>query len=145
MAKTNKVATFSSKDQIEEKIDLYVQGLADGLSKKAAYEAAGYAVEASSSNACKFHKRYNKEIHNALRYKIGDAAPLALNALIRIMTTGQSETARVKAALEILDRSGHDKTTRIQVQEEAPKSRQDLEAQLKTLLKNEPNVTLLDS
>jgi len=60
------------------------------------------------------------------------------------MVNGKSETARVKAALEILDRAGLDKTTRIQIGQDEPKTQSELQNQLKALLMANPEMNIFE-
>ena len=126
---------------IEERVQAYAQALCEGMSKSAAYGAAGYSC-VTASNAVVFHRRYEKEIKKEIHRNLGAKAGLAISVLIDIMLNGSSEMARTKCSLEILDRAGYDKTTKISVQNEEPKSMEELQAELQKLLKSNPAVEL---
>jgi len=136
------VAIESVKDSsLEERINTYAASLCEGNNKKEAYEAAGYSC-ATFSNAAVFHRRYEKEIRKEIHNQLGGKAGLAISVLIEIMLSGKSETARVKSAIEVLDRAGYDKTTKISVQNDAPKTKDELQLELQALLKANPSVEL---
>lgn len=136
----------NSRVELQERISLYIDAILDGKSKRESYIIAGYADDNTGSNASKFHKRYNTEIQREYSVRISDRVPVALNALTDIILYGKSETAIVKASLEILDRAGHDKMTRIQVSQEKPKTHAELQSELAELMKNaSPDVKLLEN
>ena len=142
MAKTNLVAIESVKDtSVEERIEAYSLALCEGKSKAHAYEAAGYSC-ATASNAAVFHRRYEKEIKKEIHRNLGAKAGLAISVLIDIMINGSSEMARTKCSLEILDRAGYDKTTKISVQNEEPKTMSELQTELQSLLKANKGIEL---
>ena len=126
---------------IEQRIELYALALCEGKSKAKAYDAAEYSCP-TASNAVVFHRRYEKEIKKEIHRNLGAKAGLAISVLIDIMLNGSSEMARTKCSLEILDRAGYDKTTKISVQNEEPKSIEELQAELQKLLKSNPAVEL---
>ena len=131
-----------SETSMDERISKYVEVWVTSGNKTEAYEAAGYA-SATPSNAYNFHKQHHEKITREAAMHLCGHVPLALKTLTDIMVNGKSETARTKCAIEVLDRAGLDKTTKIQIGNEEPKSQEDLQAQLKSLLMNSPELDIL--
>lgn len=119
---------------LSERINVYAEAWLDTKSKRKAYEAAGYK-SATHSNAAAFHAQHWDEIKKHVSTKMASHVPMAIEVLAEVATKGRSETARVKAALELLDRAGFDKTTKIQVNQEEAKDHDTLKAELQELLK----------
>jgi|TARA_R110000744_G_scaffold1241_1_gene4318 hypothetical protein len=139
----NVVHIESVKDSsLEERIAVYSESWVNGSNKREAYEAAGYS-SATFSNAANFHKRYKKEIDKEILGHLGNKVPLALDTLVSVMVSSQSDTARVKAALEVMDRAGFDKQTRISIDHQDPKNKEELQKELATLLALNPNIGVL--
>jgi len=136
------VKLASVKDTtIEERISKFAEAWVNGANKTESYAAAGYSCP-TASNAYNFFKKHQVAIVREVQLHLQNKVPLALKTLAEIMVNGKSETARVKASLEILDRGGFDKQTRIQINEESPKSQEDLKAQLKELLTSNPDIMI---
>lgn len=118
---------------LEDRIRAYAHAWVNGARKQDAYRQAGYKC-ATPSNAAVFHRRYQAEIDKVVMEEIQGKAAKALQVLEEIMLHGKSETARTKAALEILDRGGYGKETKIQIGHDQPKSKEELQSQLLALL-----------
>ena len=142
MSKNNLAHLPSTNEtSLQERIVKYSEVWLATSNKREAYEAAGFAC-ATGSNAYNFHKRHHEAITREASMHVASHVPKAIAALSDIMVNGKSETARVKAALEIMDRAGLDKTTRIQIGNDEPKSQDDLRKQLKGLLVSNPELVL---
>ena len=142
MSKSNVVQLPSTNEtSLKERITKYAEVWLATSNKRAAYEAAGYSC-ATGSNAYNFHKQHHEAITREASMHVASHVPKAIEALSDIMINGKSETARVKAALEILDRAGLDKTTRIQIGNDEPKNQDDLRKQLQGLLASNPELAL---
>jgi len=140
MAKSNVISLPPvAETTLKERIRKYAEVWISSGSKTAAYEAAGYA-SVSSANAWNFHKQHHELITKEAAMYLSGSVPLALKTLNDIMTNGKSETARTKCALEVLDRSGLDKTTKIQIGNDEPTDASALKAQLAALLKANPEL-----
>jgi len=144
VGKLNQANNKLASTTIAERIKIYTTALANGSNKRDAYAAAGYGCP-TFSNAHNFHEKYHKEIDKELRNVIHSKVPTALQVLEEVMVSGKSETARVKAALEILDRAGFDKQTKIQIGSSEAKSEDQLKQELQQLLTANPDVLLIDS
>jgi hypothetical protein len=85
------------------------------MSATEAYKLCGYSESTAGRNVWHFMKKYEireiieerladytKEVSDHIKMKSQDA----LDVAYRIMTTGENEFARLKAAQDILDRSG---------------------------------------
>ena len=142
MSRSNVVSLPSvNETTLKERIQKYAEVWITTGNKTAAYEAAGYSCP-TPSNAYNFHKQHYETITKEAAMAISSNVPIAIQTLTSIMINGKSETARVKAALEVLDRAGLDKTTRIQIGHEDPKTKEELQSQLKELLLSNPDVGL---
>lgn len=138
MASSNVVSLPPTNETtLKERIAQYAETWLATGNKRAAYEAAGYACS-SGSNAYQFHKQHHEAITKEAAMHVASHVPKAIMALSDIMENGKSETARVKAALEIMDRAGLDKTTRVQIGNDTPKTGDELKAELKALLAVNP-------
>jgi maleate cis-trans isomerase len=133
----------TSETSLQERIVKYAEVWLATSNKREAYEAAGYSC-ATGSNAYNFHKQHHEAITREASMHVASHVPKAIEALSDIMVNGKSETARVKAALEIMDRAGLDKTTRIQIGNDEPKNTEDMRKQLKELLQSNPELVLSD-
>lgn len=100
-----------------EKLDLYCQGLCDGLSRKAAYVAAGYADGVYAvRNANHYHKNNHQYIQMYISEHIGSHAPTALKVILRIMNDPEEKGGiRLKAAQDVLDRAGFSAKQKVEV------------------------------
>lgn len=142
MSKSNVVKLPSvNETSLSERISKYVEVWITTSNKTDAYKAAGYSCP-TPSNAYNFHKQHHEQITKEAAMHLSGSIPLALNTLRDIMVNGKSETAKTKCALEILDRAGLDKTTKVQIGGSDPKTPDELKTQLKELLL--ANNTLLD-
>jgi hypothetical protein len=143
MARSNVISLPSVNDtSLSERIAKYAEVWLATSNKRAAYEAAGYSCS-TGSNAYQFHKQHHEAIQREAAMHLASHLPKAIGALADIMVNGKSETARVKAALEILDRAGLDKTTRIQIGQEEPQNKGELQQQLQKLLRANPDLNIL--
>jgi hypothetical protein len=132
-----------NETSLKERISQYAKVWLTTSNKTEAYEAAGYSCP-TPSNAYNFHKQHHEAITKEAAMHMAGHVPAAIQALADIMVNGKSETARVKSALEILDRAGLDKTTRIQIGTDEPKSQTELQAQLRALLISNPELNLIE-
>lgn len=128
---------------LEQRIQKYAEVWLATSNKTEAYKAAGYACP-TPSNAYNFHKQHHEAIQREAHMCLSSHVPKAIASLSDIMVNGKSETAKVKAALEILDRAGLDKTTKIQIGSDEPASKEDLQVQLRELLKRNPEIGLTE-
>ena len=142
MTSSNVVRLPSTNETtLKERITKYAEVWLATSNKRAAYEAAGFSC-ATGSNAYNFHKQHHEAITREASMHVASHVPKAIEALSDIMINGKSETARVKAALEIMDRAGLDKTTRIQIGGTSPKTQTELQAELRALLISNPEVVI---
>jgi hypothetical protein len=129
---------YLKHDQLDERIRVYaLHWIATG-SKKDAYMKAGYATE---SGAYQFHRAHSKKIDkyvwdNGFR----DNAPLAINTLVDVLINGSTDGSRIKAAIEILDRGGFNKTDKLALKDEssAKLEDQDINRQIQDLIRDTP-------
>ena len=142
MARSNVVPLPSvNSTTLKERIQKYAEVWIVSGNKTEAYEAAGYSCP-TPSNAYNFHKQHHESITREAAMHMASHVPLAIRTLADIMVNGKSETARVKSALEIMDRAGLDKTTKISISGQEPKSKDELQEQLLELLAKNPELNL---
>ena len=105
--------TLSNKEQI------YIAHFIVNGDKKAAYAYAGYKMNGKGTNANMnaFHRNLYGNIERALKERIGEHVPEALNAVRNLMLdTEVSDAVRLNAAKDLLSRGGTDATTRSEVE-----------------------------
>lgn len=104
---TNVVNIADAPKSKQEKLDLFCEGLANGLSREKAYEGAGYSPHNCKANANKFYRQNSAYIHGYLAEHVGTHAPTALKVVLEIMNDkGEKGGIRLKAAQDVLDRAG---------------------------------------
>lgn len=91
----------------QEKLDDFCKGLANGLTREAAYVEAGYSGLNCRANAHKYYRQNHEYITGYIAEHIGTHAPTALNVIKEIMLdVTEKGGIRLKAAQDILDRAG---------------------------------------
>lgn len=133
----------NSKEALEERIKVYALKWIETGNKAEAYRSAGYKY---GNEAYKFHRKHQVEIDKHV-WNAGfkDKVPTALSTLMNVMTESRNDSARVKAAIELLDRAGYNKETRLTVTNEDTKKleEQEINKQIKQLLEQAGGVVLL--
>ena len=95
---------------------------------------AGYKNSHTIVNqAWKLKRDLSKEISKRMQEKFVDKAPVAFGTLIELMNSSDSDTVRLQASKDIMDRGGF-KPKDTMVIEEDSKSIQELEAELQMLV-----------
>lgn len=134
-----------TKEGLEERIKIYALHWIETGNKFESYKMAGYAYP---KNAYKFHRKHQKEIEKYV-WSAGfkDKVPQALNTLMDVMSNSKSDTARTKAAIELLDRAGFTKDTKLSISNEDSKKleEQEINRQIKQLIENAGGVFVLPS
>lgn len=127
----------------QEKLDLYCEGLVNGLSKQAAYIAAGYAEGQSRTNSQKYHRENAEYIQGFIAEHIGVHAPTALKVILQIMND-QTEKGgiRLKAAQDVLDRAGLSAKQRVEITTKDVKdfSTEELQNEIRKLVEEDPKL-----
>lgn len=91
----------------QEKLDDFCRALANGLTREAAYQEAGYSGLNCRANAHKYYRQNAEYITAYMSEHIGVHAPTALNVIKEIMNDPNEKGGiRLKAAQDILDRAG---------------------------------------
>ena len=67
---------------------------------------AGYSEKTADVKGCQLKKRYASEIAETTQQMIVDAIPAALAQLKQLVTSAQSESVRLQAVRDLLDRAG---------------------------------------
>lgn len=132
-----------TKEGLEDRIKVYALHWIETGNKIEAYRLAGYSYD---KDAYKFHRRHQKEIEKYV-WTAGfkDKVPQAIHTLVDVMTNSRSDTARTKAAIELLDRAGFTKDTKLSISSEDNKKleEQEINRQIKLLIEQAGGVVLL--
>lgn len=130
----------------QEKLDKYCEGIANGLSKQAAYVAAGYSELGSRTNAQKYHRMNGEYIAAFLSEHIGSHVPTALKVVLEVMSDPNEKGGiRLKAAQDILDRGGYGAKQRIELTTTDVKdlSTKELQDEINKLVAENPNLVAI--
>lgn len=91
----------------QEKLDDFCRAIANGLTREAAYQEAGYSGLNCRANAHKYYRQNADYIQAYIAEHVGTHAPTALNVIISIMNDPNEKGGiRLKAAQDIMDRGG---------------------------------------
>ncbi len=132
----------------QEKLELYCQGLADGKSREQAYIDAGYSPNGARANVAVYHRTNHEYITAWLADHIGKHAPSALAVIVTIMNDpAEKGGIRLKAAQDVLDRSGFSAKQKIEVSHKNvdEMSTDELESEIAKLLSEDPKLAGLFS
>jgi hypothetical protein len=126
-----------------EKLDMYCEGLSNGLTKEHAYTNAGYSPNSARKNASAYHRANHEYIQAYLAEHIGSHAPTALNVILQIMNSESEKGGiRLKAAQDILDRAGFSAKQKVELTTTDPKdlTTEDIQKQIQSLLSDDPKL-----
>jgi len=99
------------------------------------YKLAGYAPKTADINGPILRKKLSAEIEEETRKRMQGMAPMAVGFLEDLAKNAQSEQVRLKAVMDILDRSGYKPTDKVeQTVSYDDKSTDELRAELNDLL-----------
>lgn len=91
-----------------ERLDDYCEAICNGLTREAAYIAAGYSSLNCRSNAHKYYRQNADYIQSYISEHIGAHAPTAWKVIVAIASDPNEKGGiRLKAAQDIMDRSGY--------------------------------------
>ncbi len=130
----------------QEKLDDFCRGLANGLSREAAYAEAGYSGINCRANAQKYYRANQEYIQGYIGEHIGSFAPTALNVIKEIvMNTAEKGGIRLKAAQDLLDRAGFGAKQKIELTTKDVRelSTEDLQSEIAKLISENPFLTSL--
>lgn len=112
-------------------VDFYVM---TGNAKKSAI-LAGYSEATAEVNGCKLRKQLSAEIDQATRDALSHHAAMSVKNLVDLANTAESETVRLQANKDILDRAGYKPTDRVeQTVTYDDKTTEELRAELSEIL-----------
>lgn len=140
---TNVVDFMSSPLSPKEKLDLYCEGLADGLNKTQAYIAAGFSANHAQRNVAPYHRKHAEYINAFLSERIGSHVPAALRVVLTIMNDENEKGGiRLKAAQDVLDRGGFGATRKLELttKDVTELTTEDLQRELNKLLDEQPDL-----
>lgn len=99
-------------DELEQRFIYFI--VERGMSAVDAHIEAGYSPKTAPTNATKRRARLAPQIHKALQSRMVSGATLAVDTLIGFLSDESvSHNVRLKAATELLDRSGYAKRVEI--------------------------------
>lgn len=91
----------------QEKLDLFCEGIANGLTREAAYVQAGYSAVSARANAHKYYRQNAEYVMGYIAEHVGTHAPTALKVIVSICNDpNEKGGVRLKAAQDIMDRAG---------------------------------------
>ena len=131
------------KSTKQEKLELYCEGIANGLSKERAYIEAGYSENMARANAQKYHRQNAQFIQGYLSEHIGSHAPTALKVVMQIMNDPDEKGGiRLKAAQDVLDRAGFGAKQKLEITTKEVKdlSTEELQNEIRKLTEDNPDL-----
>lgn len=140
---TKVVDIMSAPLSPKEKLDIYCEGLCDGLNKTQAYIAAGFSKNHAQRNVAPYHRKHAEYINAYLSERIGSHVPAALRVVVTIMNDVEEKGGiRLKAAQDVLDRGGFGATRKLELttKDVTELTTKDLQDELAKLLNDEPEL-----
>ena len=98
---------------------------------------AGYPERSAKAKGSQLKKQFQAEIKARTELKMMDGAQMALDTLLKLAELSTSDTVKLAAAKDILDRSGYQSVTKIEQTNIESASTVELERELKALLGGE--------
>ena len=98
---------------------------------------AGYPERSAKAKGSQLKKQFQQEIKARTELKMMDGAQMALDTLLKLAEQSTSDTVKLAAAKDILDRSGYQSVTKIEQTNIESASTVELERELKALLGGE--------
>jgi phage terminase small subunit len=98
---------------------------------------AGYPERSAKAKGSQLKKQFQQEIKARTELKMMDGAQMALDTLLKLAEQSTSDTVKLAAAKDILDRSGYQAVQRVEQTHIEQSSTAELERELKVLLGEE--------
>ena len=98
---------------------------------------AGYPERSAKAKGSQLKKQFQAEIKARTELKMMDGAQMALDTLLKLAEQSTSDTVKLAAAKDILDRSGYQAIQRVEQTHIEQSSTAELERELKVLLGEE--------
>ncbi len=98
---------------------------------------AGYPERSAKAKGSQLKKQFQAEIKARTELKMMDGAQMALDTLLKLAEQSTSDTVKLAAAKDILDRSGYQAVQRVEQTHIEQSSTAELERELKVLLGEE--------
>lgn len=140
---TNVVNISDAPLSKRDKLDLFCEALANGLSREKAYIEAGYSEHNCRANANKYYRQNAEYITQHLSEHVGSHAPTALKVILQIMNDPNEKGGiRLKAAQDVMDRSGFSAKQKIELTTKDAKdlSTEELTDAIKQLVQDDPKL-----
>lgn len=129
------------KKTLSEMEKAFVKHYAEhGNASKAAVQA-GYSPKFKRQQGYELCRRLHDHIQKELKRQMGKASPVAMQTLVYLMNNAESETVRLAATKDLLDRSGFKPTDKVEqvVTEVQTASTDELKKELDILLAGNQN------
>lgn len=137
----------SPKAQRQERLIKFCEGLANGLSRRDAYVAAGYLEGSNVDNiSARYYKQNLEFIKGYFSEHIVQHAPTAFNVLLEIMNDPSEKGGiRLKAAQDVLDRAGYGAKQKLEITTKAINEMDtgELEDEIKRIVQESPELVKL--
>jgi len=130
----------------QEKLDDFAEAICNGLSREAAYIAAGYSPINCRANANKYYRANHEYISGVISERIGTHVPAAIKVLMDVMLDPNEKGGiRIKAAEVLMDRGGYSAKQRIEISTKDVKdlSTEELQNELAKLVSENPEFVAL--
>lgn len=98
-----------------------------------AYLEAGYSETNAKAYSRKIFWRVRPVIESELEQKFQTAAPMAMTVLVDLLTS-KSEQVRLRAAQDILNRTGWSEVKKVEVKDTSQKSDKEIDSELRNIL-----------
>ena len=118
---------------LTDKQNLFVEHYIKTSNAKQAAIMAGYSEKTAQVMGSKLKKQFREEIADRTRTRLMDGAGMALYTILDLVKNSTSDTVKLAAARDLLDRSGYKPTEKIE-QTVMEKSTDELRAELAQLM-----------
>ena len=131
-------------NMLTDKQNLFVENYIKTSNAKQSAIMAGYSEKTAQVMGAKLKKQFREEIADRTRTRLMDGAGMALDTILDLVKNSTSDTVKLAAARDLLDRSGYKPTEKIE-QTVVEKSTDELRTELAQLMgesESEPVGTL---
>jgi|TARA_Y100000310_G_scaffold167175_1_gene166943 hypothetical protein len=118
---------------LTEKQNNFIEAYVKTSSGKQAAIMAGYSEKTATVKGARLKKQFQREIEERTRTRLMDGAGLALDTILELVKTSTSDTVKLAAARDLLDRGGYKPTDKIE-QTVVEKSTVELRKELSQLM-----------
>ena len=124
---------LQEKIMLTDKQNLFVENYIKTSNAKQSAIMAGYSEKTAQVMGAKLKKQFREEIADRTRTRLMDGAGMALDTILDLVKNSTSDTVKLAAARDLLDRSGYKPTEKIE-QTVVEKSTDELRTELAQLM-----------